>query len=56
MNDVDEKTYIKKGDYIGQLLLVKVEEIEINEVTSMDSVDRGGFGNQTKIHIDKKES
>lgn len=48
MNDVECKTYVKKGDYIGQLLLVKVEEIKLIEVDKMDSVDRGGFGSQTE--------
>ena len=55
MKDEDEKTYIKKGDYIGQLLLVKVEEMNLIEVEEMDNVNRGGFGEQTQLHINKKE-
>ena len=50
-NDIDCKTYLKKGDYIGQLCLIKVEEMKLEKVDNMDGEDRGGHGEQTKKHL-----
>jgi dUTP pyrophosphatase len=38
--------YIKKGDRIAQLVIAKVPEVEILEVSDLDATDRGegGFG------------
>ena len=35
---------IEKGTRLCQLLVMKYEPIEIEEVEAMDSPDRGGFG------------
>lgn len=45
--NVGQKSYkIKKGDKIAQLLLQKVENVEVNQVDELDMTERGdgGFG------------
>ena len=43
---VDSNVYIKKGDRIAQLIIQKLPEIELLEVTELSDSDRGvnGFG------------
>ncbi len=43
-NFTDKPVEIKKGDRIAQGLFLKLDQIEFEEVTSLDSKSRGGFG------------
>jgi len=43
-NFTDKSVFIEKGTRLCQLLLIKCENFDFDEVESMDAVDRGGFG------------
>ena len=43
-NNTDGKVRVEKGERIAQGIFVKVDKFEWNEVDSMDSDSRGGFG------------
>lgn len=43
-NFTDHPVFIEKGTRLSQLVLIKCENFEFDEVDSMDAVDRGGFG------------
>ncbi len=48
-NFTDKPVFIEKGTRLCQLVLIKCENFEFDEVDSMDAVDRGGFGT-TGVH------
>ncbi|MDD2482822.1 MAG: dUTP diphosphatase [Candidatus Shapirobacteria bacterium] len=43
-NFTDKTISIKKGTRLSQLVLIKCENFEFDEVDKMDEVSRGGFG------------
>ncbi len=43
-NFTDKSVFIEKGTRLCQLLLIKCENFEFNEVESMEETSRGGFG------------
>jgi dUTP pyrophosphatase len=43
-NFTDKIVRVEKGTRLSQLILIKCENFDIEEVESMDSPDRGGFG------------
>ena len=43
-NFTDKSVFIEKGTRLCQLLLIKCENFDFDEVESMNAVDRGGFG------------
>lgn len=43
-NFTDQNIHIEKGTRLCQLVLIKCENFDIEEVKSMGSSDRGGFG------------
>ena len=43
-NFTDKTVKVEKGTRLCQLLLIKCENFEFEEVEQLDSVDRGGFG------------
>jgi len=43
-NFTDQEVVIEKGTRIAQMMVLPVEKIEIEEVDSLSSPDRGGFG------------
>ena len=43
-NFTDKTVHINKGDRLCQLVLIKCENFEFNEVDSMSNPSRGGFG------------
>jgi dUTP pyrophosphatase len=43
-NFFDSEVTIEKGTRVAQLMINKLEAVEIKEVDSLDSLDRGGFG------------
>ena len=43
-NFTDNPVFIEKGTRLSQLVLIKCENFDFDEVESMDAVDRGGFG------------
>jgi deoxyuridine 5'-triphosphate nucleotidohydrolase len=47
-NFTDKPVEIAKGTRLSQLLLIKCETFEVEEVESFDSPDRGGFGTTGK--------
>lgn len=49
-NDSTEMRTISKGDRVAQLIIQPYEKVEIEEVTNLDSTDRGegGFGSSGK--------
>ncbi len=50
INLSDEKQIFKAGDKVAQILIQKIEEPEIKEVTELEKADRGekGFGSTGK--------
>lgn len=44
LNFTDKPVEIKKGDRIAQGLFLKLDQIEWEEVTTLDEKSRGGFG------------
>lgn len=44
LNFTDKPVEIKKGDRIAQGLFLALDRVEFEEVTSLDSKTRGGFG------------
>lgn len=44
LNFTDNVVVIEKGSRIAQLMILKSEEVQIEEVESLGNVDRNGFG------------
>lgn len=44
LNYTDQKVTVEKGTRLCQLLLIKCETFDVEEVETMDSPDRGGIG------------
>lgn len=48
LNYTKEEVNIEKGTRICQLLILKINQVEIQEVDMLENIDRGGFGTTGK--------
>ncbi len=43
-NFTDEPVEVKRGERVAQMMILPFDRVEWQEVESLDSTDRGGFG------------